>query len=184
MGKEIQEKDARFLENPFTENMKIQTKKQTVFLGKNNDVLINQETGEYTATRITTYKQVDSEQFVKLFTANIALTFDLTSAGIKALTVVVWAVQTNGFNKDIININQYDIDGFNLCNSKTVTLKTFYRGMRELIKAKIIARHKANNTYFTNPNFIFNGNRIIFSNIIEQKKVIEGIHPNQAQIEF
>ena len=50
-------------------------------------------------THVTTFKRVDSEQFVKLFTANIGLTFDLSSAGIKAFNVLLWAVQKQAFAK-------------------------------------------------------------------------------------
>ena len=53
-------------------------------LGRDDNVLVNQNTGEKFGTHVTTFKRVDSEQFVKLFTANIGLTFDLSSAGIKA----------------------------------------------------------------------------------------------------
>ena len=77
----------RYESNPFIEDMVIPKRGKFVKLsrlGRDNNVLVNNETGEHLGTHITTIRQVDSEQFVKLFTANIALTFDLTSAGIKA----------------------------------------------------------------------------------------------------
>ena len=77
----------RFKTNPFLEGMIIPVKGRQVRLsklGKDDNVLINQATGEVHGTHVTTYKAVDNEQFVKLFTANIAMTFDLQSAGISA----------------------------------------------------------------------------------------------------
>lgn len=85
----------RYKENPFIENMVVPTKAKTVQLsrlGKDENILVNQNTGEVQGTHVTTYRRVDSESFVKLFTANIAMTFDLKSAGLKALNVLIWAV--------------------------------------------------------------------------------------------
>ena len=80
----------RYEENPFIEGMVVPIKGQKVQLsrlGRDDNVLVNQATGEVQGTHITTFKRVDSEQFVKLFTANIALTFELGAAGIKAFGV-------------------------------------------------------------------------------------------------
>ncbi|MCV5208286.1 hypothetical protein OFC00_25550, partial [Escherichia coli] len=77
----------RYKENPFLEGMVVPVKGKQVRLsrlGRDDNILVNQNTGEVQGTHVTTYKRVDSEQFVKLFTANIGLTFELSSAGIKA----------------------------------------------------------------------------------------------------
>ncbi|WP_438830448.1 hypothetical protein, partial [Acinetobacter baumannii] len=86
----------RYKENPFLEGMVVPVKGKQVRLsrlGRDDNILVNQNTGEVQGTHVTTYKRVDSEQFVKLFTANIGLTFELSSAGIKAFGVLVWSVQ-------------------------------------------------------------------------------------------
>ena len=77
----------RFTENPFIGEMIIPKRGKFVQLsrlGRDNNVLINNETGEHLGTHVTTVKQVDSEQFIKLFTANtlfilILLNYDLES---------------------------------------------------------------------------------------------------------
>ena len=40
---------------------------------------------------------------------------------------------------------------------------------KELEDAKIIAKHRKRGDYFINPNFVFNGDRIAFSTVIEKK---------------
>lgn len=105
----------RFKTNPFLEGMIIPVKGKQVRLsklGRDDNVLINQSTGEVHGTHVTTYKSVDSEQFVKLFTANIALTFNLQSAGIKTLTVVIWMLQNHAMAKDEIALDQIVLDDF------------------------------------------------------------------------
>lgn len=168
----------RFKTNPFLEGMIIPVKGKQVRLsklGRDDNVLINQSTGEVLGTHVTTYKAVDSEQFVKLFTANIALTFDLQSAGIKALTVVIWTLQNHAMAKDEIALDQIVLDDFLEAHqdrkpAMSLSIATLKRGINELEKAQIIAKTVRKGWYFINPNFIFNGDRIAFTTVIEKTK--------------
>lgn len=160
--------------NPFLDNMVVPLKGKQVRLsrlGKDNNIIINESTGETQGTAITTYRKVDSEKFVKLFTANIGFTFDLTSPGIKAFTVLIWAVQNKALEKDEIYLDSFVLNDF-IDSQQDKTLKlsaaTFKRGLSELVKAQIIARTRRQGQYFINPNFMFNGDRIAFTTLIER----------------
>jgi len=62
----------RYKKNPFLENMIVPVKGKQVQLsrlGRDENILVNHKTGEIQGTHVTTVKRVDSEQFVKLFTA-------------------------------------------------------------------------------------------------------------------
>lgn len=167
----------RYKENPFIEGMIVPVKGKKIQLsplGKSNNVLINQHTGECYGTHVTTFKKVDSEQFVKLFTANIALTFGLNSAGIKAFNVLIWAIQFKAISKDQVDLDSIALDDF-LNDHKDNTppvklsLATFKRGLNELEESSIIAKTLRPGRYFINPNFCFNGDRIAFTTMIEKK---------------
>ena len=124
-------------------------------------------------THVTTYKSVDGEQFVKLFTANIALTFDLKAAGIKAFSVLLWSVQNKGLFKDEVPLDVLVLDEFTEAHmDKEPPLRlsqaTFLRGLAELVKAQIIAKTMRQGWYFINPNFLFNGDRVAFTTVIER----------------
>lgn len=170
----------RFKTNPFLEGMIIPVKGKQVRLsklGREDNVLINQSTGEVHGTHVTTYKSVDSEQFVKLFTANVALTFGLQSAGIKTLTVVIWTLQNYAIAKDEIALDQIVLDDFLEAHQDrkppmSLSIATLKRGITELEKAQIIAKTVRKGRYFINPNFIFNGDRIAFTTVIERAKRI------------
>lgn len=154
---------------------------KVVPLGKDENVLVNQSTGEVMGTHVTTYKKVDSQQFIKLFTSNIALTFNLIAAGIKALSVVVWSVQHRALSKDQIDLDSFVLSDF-LDTNKNVdpplklSKATFGRGLADLEKANIIAKTMKQGRYFINPNFIFNGDRIAFTTIIERNDVIKKLN--------
>lgn len=171
-------KTNRFKINPFLEDMIIPVKGKQVrlsVLGKDNDVLINETTGEVHGTHVITYKKVDGEQFVKLFTENIGMTFDLTSSGIKTFGVLLWAVQCNGLEKDTIDLDSFTLDEFtekykNHKKPLHLSLATLKRGINELERAQIVAKTVRKGRYFLNPNFVFNGNRIAFTTMIQKKQ--------------
>ncbi|HAS4945595.1 TPA: hypothetical protein I7C88_003668 [Vibrio cholerae] len=138
-------------------------------LGKDNNIMINQDTGEVSGTHVVTYKKVDDGEFVKLFSANVALTFDLRAAGIKTFSVLIWMVQHRAIGKDIVILDQLALsDWKNAHEGKDLSYATFKRGLNELEGARIIAKTLRKGHYFINPNFVFNGNRIAFSSVIER----------------
>lgn len=166
----------RYEVNPFIEGMIIPLKSKNIQLsrlGRDQNILVNQTTGENHGTHVTTYKRVDSEEFVKLFTANIALTFELKAAGIKAFSVLVWTLQEKSISRDLVPLDRFVLDSFleaHKDKNLALSLATFARGLAELEKAKIIAKQIRAGWYYINPNFIFNGDRIAFSTVIERKK--------------
>ncbi len=164
--------------NPFLDDMIVPVKGRQVRLsrlGRDENILVNQSTGEVQGTHVTTFKRVDGEQFVKLFTANVGLTFDLSAAGIKTFSVLLWVVQHKAISKDEVDLDALMLEEFisdhsDLKKPLKLSLTTFKRGMNELEKAQIIAKTMRKGRYFINPNFVFNGDRIAFTTVIERKK--------------
>jgi hypothetical protein len=162
--------------NPFVNNMVVPVRDQRIKisrLGKDDNVLINHATGESHGTHVTTFRRVDADQFVKLFTANIALTFDLKAAGIKAFNVLLWIMQNKSISKDLVPLDKFALEEFLQEHSDrkppiALSQPTFWRGLAELEKAQIIAKHIRAGWYYINPNFAFNGDRIAFTTLIER----------------
>lgn len=166
-------KEIRYETNPFIEGMVVPIGTKNVrlsHLGKDNNVLVNDSTGEIRGTHVTTYKKVDAEKFVKIFTNNIAMTFDLKAAGIKGFNVLLFAVQSQSINKDRVTLDKYLLDDFLKENDVKLSFATFMRGLKELEQAQIIAKHKKRSDYFINPNLVFSGDRIAFTTLIEKAK--------------
>jgi hypothetical protein len=171
--KEIQ----RYEKNPFIEDMVVPIRDQQVKLsrlGKDKNILVNAGTGEDLGTHLTTFKRVDGEQFVKLFTQNIALTFDLNSSGIKAFTILMWSVQHGAISKDQVDLDHLTLEDFLSAHpDRSLSQATMKRGLRDLEKAQILARTLRKGRYFINPNFVFNGDRIAFTTLLERKTAAE-----------
>ena len=166
----------RYEKNPFIENMIIPISQKQIklsVLGRERNMLVNEDSGEIKGTHLITYKQVDGENFVKLFTQNIALTFDLNSSGIKAFNVLLFAIQNTAITKDQVDLDTLTLDMFLTSNKDkklNLSLATFKRGLRQLEETQIIARTLRRGRFFINPNFCFNGDRIAFTTLIERKK--------------
>jgi len=143
-------------------------------MGQDNNVLVNQNTGEIHGTHLTKFKAVDGEQFVKLFTQNIALSFDLRACGVKGFNVLMFAVQNSALAKDEGNLAHLVLEDFLKANADRepplkLSIVTFKRGLNELEKAKIIAKTLRKGRYWINPNFAFNGDRIAFTTVIQKR---------------
>jgi hypothetical protein len=175
--------------NPFNKELTIRTKRQKLKVSNssklNDETWINNTTGELATTQLYTYKEVDETQFVKLFTQNIALTFNLTSAGIKALNVLIWAVQYKAINKDRVILDEFTLGDFLKDNSSVLLSRpTFSRGLIELEKANIIARCLKRGDYFINPNFVFNGDRLLFVTAIRKKSPSQNLEDEQLELDI
>ena len=173
--------------NPFLGELEVKQAKRTVkvsnALGADSHILINQETGEVKGTHVVTYREVDEAEFVKLFTKNIALTFDLTSAGLKALNVLIFAVQYSAINKDLVQLDGLILEQFLLNNKKLkLSAPTFKRGLSELVKTKIIAPYYSRGFYFINPNFVFNGDRIAFTTAIKKNPKLNNKNKEEPEL--
>lgn len=172
----------RYKTNPFVEDMLIPVGTKRVRIstfGREDNILINQSTGEVSGTHVVAVKRVDTEKFVKTFADYMAFTFDLTKAGNKALRVVMWAVQEQALGKDIVVLDRFTLEGFLSAHGfsedesakiPALSLPTFARGLSELETAHIIAKTLRPAHYFINPSCMFNGDRVAFTTVIERGK--------------
>jgi len=162
----------RYEKNPFTKDMIIPVKGRKVQLsplGRDNNILVDQHTGESYGTHVTTYKKVDEEQFVKLFTRNIGMTFEFTTAGIKAFSILLWCVQNKSLSKDEVFLDSFALKDFLKEHSGLqISWATLKRGINEMERAKIVAKTLRRGRYFINPNFVFNGDRVAFTMLLER----------------
>lgn len=161
-------------ENPFLENFTITTKGKRVTVNpmgtKEDNILVSQSTGEIKGTHVTAYKQVDDAEFIKLFTGNISLTFNLNQSGRKVFDMLVRVMQHSSISRDQVYIDDNVREEFVKAHDVKLASSTMYRGIDDLIDKKIIARSNRTNIYFINPSLVFNGDRIAFTTIIERKK--------------
>jgi hypothetical protein len=170
--------------NPFTEVLEIRTKKKMIKVGHGKQ-LIDTRTGEMeNVTQIITYKEVDDDEFVKFFTGNIALTFDLTAAGNKAFQLVMRVAQKEAIGRDDIYLNDEVVESFVSEFKVKLSISTFRRGLKEILLKQILAKSTKTNVYYINPNLIFNGDRVAFTQAVKRKKKSEFENESQRELMF
>jgi hypothetical protein len=151
-------KAQKYEKNPFIEAITIKTraKKLTVARGS---TIVDMNTGEIEGlTEVAQLVEVDEGQFIKLFTKDLAIWFDLNKSGIRVFGCLLAAVQASAIGRDIVYI-AHDSEAV---KEFGMSKQTFYRGLEELLTKGFIARHRSESWYFINPAMFFNGNRARF----------------------
>ena len=165
-------KIVKYKENPFLDVQKIQSKKKQIVVGSSK-AIVDPATGEIEGelSHIATYREVDDEEFVKFYTANIALTFDLSSAGNKVFQFLMRVMQVSAIKRDQVYLSTEIVDDFVEAHNVKLSHTTYYRGIKELTEKKVVARSTKANIFFVNPHLVFNGDRYAFTQAVRRKKV-------------
>lgn len=119
-------------------------------------------------------REVDNDRFVKIYTANLSLWFELS---IPAQRVLQYILTILPRNSDMIMLSYEQVKAYTEYKSFT----SVYDAINELINKKIIARSKVKEMFYINPSFIFNGDRIIFSEAI--MRTSQAMHERYKKLE-
>ena len=160
-------------ENPYLAAIHPSMKSRTEILFDGNQAVIQRDTGEVTEDRlaIARIKWVESEQFVKVYTANISVFFELSKPAQRVCEYAI-AVLSGTVGSDQVYLHPEDYISF--CKKqKTKTganKNSFNNGMRELAAKALIAKSSRPNLWYINPAVIFNGDRARFITEMRKRK--------------
>ncbi|MFE8152961.1 hypothetical protein RBA63_13915 [Brenneria goodwinii] len=168
--------------NPFCfeTELKIETRKKNLTVSRGTELIEKKDTGKSYFANIVHTQEVDKEEFIKLYTSQIKAYFDLTKTAYKVFFIFLRIYQ-DAIGKDHFYLSckkamslAEKIDHFVLSES------IFYRGIKELIEKRIIAKTNEKNWYFINPAIVFNGDRARFVSEIIKKKEAMGEQPESV----
>jgi len=153
--------------NPFIDRLVVRTRGRRVTVARGS-TLVDMKTGEIEGvTEIAQVVEVDEGQFVKLFTHDLAVWFDLNRSALRVFGALLTTVQAQSIGRDLVFFDHTSDSAKKFGMSK----QTFYRGVDELIEKGFIARHRSAGWYFINPSMFFNGNRARFVREYRAKSV-------------
>lgn len=146
--------------NPSVTN-EIPTRVKKTDKGQNSNFsMIAPDTGELVANGALCFveeKEVDTEEFVKVYKDGIRQMNKLTKPGFELFTYVYdEIVGKNGVNKDTIALNAYHIQKW----KPDMSARTYNRGLHELLQKKILFRSITRDVFFINVRYLFNGDRM------------------------
>lgn len=131
---------------------------------------------------VSKVKRVDTDQFVKLYSANIAQLFDLPGTAQRVMIAVILAMQDQAKDKSEIFLSyQASLEYYKSINyDKIPSMRIFSRGINILIEEKFLAAHwLGKGWYWINPNLIFNGSRVVFAEVYIDKRREERQHEHR-----
>lgn len=161
------------LVNPLIEPQQITSKRRYVRSGR-ADELMSTTSGEITAVAtIHTVEERDDAEFVKVFAAGVAASYDLTKTGQRVFQVVLDQYQRTPMSRgfaDHVNLFWFGdgIEGRDVAMSE----KTFQRGLKELLTKRFIYP-KGPTAFWTNPALFFKGDRVMFVKEYRRRKTAE-----------
>lgn len=165
----------RYAENPFAtaEGFRVPVRNKTEVIQTDAPTAITIGEERVAIAQIRRITTVDSDPFVKLFTAELNRFFDLTPGALRIVTILI---------KDIGNIRLGDGDQVYITEKSIAetmeangipapSTATYYRAMEELISKGFVAPSTNAPLYFINPAIFFNGDRVRFVTEIRRKKL-------------
>ncbi len=164
--------------NPFLVPLIIKTKNKKMTVAK-GATIVDLDTGEIEGrTEIQQIIEVDEGQFIKLFTKDLSIWFDLNKSSLRVFGALLATVQNSAIGRDLVFFDY----GEKATKEFKMSKQTFYRGIDELITKSFIARHKSPGWYYINPAMFFNGNRARFVKeyrVTERKQASLFNEPNE-----
>lgn len=159
--------------NPLMEPQQITSKRRYVRSGKAEE-LLDPRTGEISAVAtIHMVEERDDAEFVKVFAAGVAASYDLTKTAQRVFQVVLDQYQRTPMSRgfaDHVTLFWFGdgIEGRDVGMSE----KTFQRGLKELLTKRFIFP-KGPTAFWTNPALFFKGDRVMFVKEYRRRKVTQ-----------
>lgn len=152
-------------ENPFIPEMLFPKGTKSIAIGRPNDkTLVDNVTGQIdNSLFIGIRKEVDKEEFVKIFHSQLQSLFNLSKCALKVLS---YFMSITKFNDELL----FDLDD---CKSFTgySSKESVSNGIAELLKNEIIARGRNSYRYYANPSIFYKGDRIVLVTEYKEKRV-------------
>lgn len=151
-------------ENPFLNGFRVPVRGRKQSVSTNETLgIVDMQTGIVQGGGVELVQRtfVDSEQFLKVFRAQIGFLFGLSAPAIKVLAVAwIEAGGKDSANRDYILLSEHIAADHAAQNGHTISRATFFRGRKELIERGIIAPSREAGRYWINPAVFYNGDRV------------------------
>lgn len=164
----------RYDENPFAteDGFRVPLKNKTEVIQTDGPASLSVGEEQIAVAQIRRIKTVDSDPFVKLFTAELDRFFDLTPTSLRIVTVLIQDIGKIRLGQgDQVYLTEKSLgDTLQNYGLKAPSSASYYRAMEELISKGFIAPSSNAPLYFINPAIFFNGDRVRFVTELRKKR--------------
>lgn len=158
------------LVNPLLEPQAITVKRRFIRSGRGEE-LINASTGEVThVSGVHEVIEKDDAEFVKVFAAGVAATYDLSRPGQRVFQVVIDEYQRTPMSSGFADsVELFWFNGGLAGRDVGMSEKTFQRGLKELLTKQFLSP-RSPSSYWVNPALFFKGDRVMFIKEYRRKR--------------
>lgn len=154
-----------YKKNPYVDNLVIPSRNKTIAISNKQLNLFDPKTGEVESAGIGFLgirKRVDTEEFVKIYKAQIKTLFELSN---RAIRLFGYCMEASKISHDKIILDAGECLEYTGYKSRN----TLSLAIAELLEKEFLARTTSSNIYFINPAKFFNGDRmVLFQEIIRE----------------
>ena len=174
MGKKPSLLKQRFDENPFAseEGFRVPVRMKSERIETHGPAAVTVAGEQISIAEIRSIRTVDSDPFVKLFTAELDRFFDLNPTTLRIVTVLIQNIGKLRIGEgDQVYITEKAIaEALESHGMKAPSSASYYRSLEELIEKGFIAPSTNTPLFFINPAIFFNGDRVRFVTEIRKKR--------------
>lgn len=158
--------------NPFLEGFAVPVRRKNMVMGESDQVLVSTTTGEVSEVpQITRSVEVDTDKFVKVYTAQLGIFFSLPARAMQLAEVLLYEM-SRLVGTDVVFLNQHAAEKyFARLDRKPMSKQTYHRALNDLLVAGLIAYSDRPGLFFLNPHVFFNGNRVKFVTEYRRRKL-------------
>lgn len=164
-------------ENPFWDKVEVKLGTKRITVAGGMHVTEQGETVSHSGIHVI--REVDEDEFVKVYTRNIKAIFDLKPAAQRILQYLIIELQRTP-NADAIYLAWVGAEEYFSEHNVKMSRSAFFNALKELIEKRFIAESTKPNLFWFNPNLFFNGNRMTF--ITEYRRKSLSKHPEEEQL--
>jgi len=148
-----------YKDNPFWESteVKVGAKRISVAGGMH----ISDEGESIAHSGVHVVREVDENEFMKVYTKNIKSIFDLKPSTQRVLQYLLTELQKTP-NADAVYLAWIGAEEYFSEQDLNVSRSSFQRSMKELLNKGFLAESTKPSMFWFNPNLFFNGNRMSF----------------------
>jgi len=163
----------QYEENPLVEGLIVPIRERRRAVAVGTSALTDLDLVPVIARR----EEVDKDEFIKLFTTDLQIWFDLGKTAFRVCLALIKAIQEGAINQDRVAFDPR----MKICKELGISNAVFYRGVIELLAKGFIARSSIPNIFFFNPRIFFNGDRVRFVKEYVQKSNDSVFYPRLSK---
>lgn len=149
-----------YSENPFWDEQQIRVGSKLIKVASGHH--LSKETGENIShSGIHVIKEVDETEFLKIYTKNVKVIFDLKPTTQRVLQYLMNELQKTP-NVDAIYLAWVGANEYFSEVNLNISRSSFQRSLKEMMEKGFLAESTKPNLFWFNPNLFFNGDRMIF----------------------